>query len=43
LTELGQQYGQLIRVTDELERTRLQVRWLPTVIDRLLPLFNVSF
>jgi hypothetical protein len=43
LTESGQQYGQLIRVTDDLERTRLQVRWLPTVIDRLLPLFNVSF
>jgi hypothetical protein len=43
LTKLGQQYGQVIRVTDDLERTRLQVRWLPTVIDRLAPLFSVSF
>ena len=42
LTKLGHQYGQIIGVTDEQERTRLQVRWLPTVIDRLLPLFNVS-
>lgn len=40
LTKLGQQYGQVIRVTDEQERTRLQVRWLPTVIDQLLPLFD---
>jgi hypothetical protein len=42
LTKLGQQYGRLISVTDEQERTRLQVRWLPTVIDRLAPLFSVS-
>ena len=42
LTELGQQYGRLISVTDEQDRTRLQVRWLPTVIKRLAPLFSVS-
>ena len=42
LTELGQQYGRIINVTDLLERTRLQVRWLPTVLDRLAPLFSVS-
>jgi hypothetical protein len=40
LTKLGQQYGQVIRVTDEYERTRLQVRWFPTVIDQLTPLFS---
>ena len=42
LTKLGQQYGRLINVTDSLDRTRLQVRWLPTVLDRLAPLFSVS-
>ena len=42
LTELGQQYGRIISVTDDRERTRLQVRWLPTVLDRLAPLFSVS-
>ena len=42
LTELGQQYGRILNVTDSLDRTRLQVRWLPTVIDRLAPLFSVS-
>ncbi|WP_373546547.1 hypothetical protein [Chamaesiphon sp.] len=39
LTKLGQQHGRLISVTDEQDRTRLQVRWLPTVLDRLAPLF----
>jgi hypothetical protein len=39
LTKLGQQYGRLISLTDEQDRTRLQVRWLPTVLDRLAPLF----
>ena len=42
LTKLGQQYGRIINVTDEQDRTRLQVRWLPTVLDRLAPLFSVS-
>lgn len=42
LTKLGQQYGRLISVTDSLERTRLQVRWLPTVLEQLAPLFSVS-
>ena len=42
LTKLGRQYGRLISVTDDRERTRLQVRWLPTVLDRLAPLFSVS-
>ena len=42
LTKLGQQYGRLINVTDSLDRTRLQVRWLPIVLDRLAPLFSVS-
>ena len=41
LTELGQQYGRIISVTDERDRTRLQVRWLPTVIDQLASLFGV--
>jgi hypothetical protein len=40
LTKLGQQYGQLTRVTDEYERTRLQIRWSPSVIDQLLRLFD---
>jgi hypothetical protein len=43
LTELGQQYGRIINVTDEQDRMRLQVRWLPTVLDRLAPLFSVSY
>ena len=43
LTKLGQQYGRILNVTDEQDRTRLQVRWLPTVIDRLAPLFSVSY
>ena len=43
LTKLGQQYGRIINVTDSLDRTRLQVRWLPTVLERLAPLFSVSF
>ena len=43
LTKLGQQYGRIMNVTDEQDRTRLQVRWLPTVVDRLAPLFSVSF
>ena len=42
LTKLGQQYGRILNVTDEQDRTRLQVRWLPTVLDRLAPLFGVS-
>ena len=42
LTKLGQQYGRLISVTDSLDRARLQVRWLPTVLERLAPLFSVS-
>ena len=42
LTKLGQQYGRILNVTDEQDRTRLQVRWLPTVIERLAPLFSVS-
>ena len=42
LTKLGQQYGRLISVTDDRERTRLQVRWLPTVLEPLAPLFSVS-
>ena len=42
LTKLGQQYGRLISVTDSLDRTRLQVRWLPTVLEQLAPLFSVS-
>ena len=42
LTKLGQQYGRLISVTDSLERTRLQVRWLPTILEQLAPLFSVS-
>ena len=42
LTKLGQQYGRLISVTDSLDRTRLQVRWLPTVLEQLAPLFIVS-
>lgn len=42
LTNLGQQHGRIINVTDSLDRTRLQVRWLPTVLDRLAPLFSVS-
>jgi hypothetical protein len=42
LTKLGQQYGRILNVTDEQDRTRLQVRWLPTVIDRLAPLFCLS-
>lgn len=42
LTKLGQQYGRILNVTDEQDRTRSQVRWLPTVIDRLAPLFSVS-
>lgn len=42
LTKLGRQYGRLISVTDEQERTRLQVRWLPTVLEQLAPLFSVS-
>jgi hypothetical protein len=41
LTKLGQQYGRILNVTDEQDRTRLQVRWLPTVLDRLAPLFSV--
>ena len=40
---LRQQYGRLISVTDSLDRTRLQVRWLPTVLEQLNPLFSVSF
>ena len=43
LTKLGQQYGRIINVTDSLDRKRLQVRWLPTVLDRLAPLFSVSY
>jgi hypothetical protein len=39
LTKLGQQYGRLLNVVDEQERTRLQVRWLPTVLEQLAPLF----
>jgi hypothetical protein len=35
LTKLGQQYGRILNVTDEQDRTRLQVRWLPAVIDYL--------
>ena len=42
LTKLGQQYGRIINVTDEQERTRLQVRWLPTVLEQIAPLFSVS-
>ena len=42
LTMSGQQYGRLISVTDDRDRTRWQVRWLPTVIERLVPLFSVS-
>ena len=42
LTKLGQQYGRILNVIDEQDRTRLQVRWLPTVIDRLAPLFSVD-
>jgi len=42
LTKLGHQYGRILNVTDEQDKTRLQVRWLPTVIDRLAPLFSVS-
>jgi hypothetical protein len=42
ITELGKQYGRLVNVTDEQEKTRLQVRWLPIVLDRLAPLFTVS-
>ena len=42
LTELGKQYGRLVNVTDEQDKTRLQVRWLPIVLDRLAPLFTVS-
>jgi len=42
LTKLGQQHGRITNVTDEQDRTRLQVRWLPTVLDRLAPLFSVS-
>ena len=39
LTKLGQQYGRIINVTDDRDRTRLQVRWLPTVLEQLAPLF----
>ena len=39
LTKLGQQHGRILKVIDEQDRTRLQVRWLPTVLDRLAPLF----
>ena len=42
LTKLGHQYGRILNVTDEQDKTRLQVRWLPTVIDRLAPLFSMS-
>ena len=42
LTKLGQQYGRIINVTDDRDRTRLQVRWLPTVLEQLAPLFIVS-
>jgi len=42
LTKLGRQYGRLISITDDRERTRLQVRWLPTVLEPLAPLFSVS-
>lgn len=42
LTKLGQQYGQMVNVTDKQERTRLQIKWFPTAIDRLAPLFGVS-
>jgi hypothetical protein len=42
LTKLGQQYGRILNVTDEQDRMRLQVRWLPTVLDRLAPVFNLN-
>jgi hypothetical protein len=33
LTKLGQEYGRIVNVTDDRDKARLQVRWLPTVID----------
>lgn len=42
LTKLGQEYGRIVTVTDDRDKARLQVRWLPTVIDRLAPLFTGS-
>jgi hypothetical protein len=35
LTKLGQEYGRIVNVTDEQDKARLQVRWLPTVLDYL--------
>jgi hypothetical protein len=42
LTKLGQEYGRIVNVTDEQDKARLQVRWLPTVIDQLAPLSSIS-
>jgi hypothetical protein len=42
LTELGQEYGRIVNVTDDQDKARLQVRWLPTVIDLLTPMFTVN-
>jgi hypothetical protein len=42
LTKLGKEYGRIVNVTDDQNKARLQVRWLPTVIDRLAPLFTIG-
>jgi hypothetical protein len=43
LTELGKTYGELVQRGSRQGKTYWQVRWMPTVLDHLAPLFKVIY
>lgn len=43
LTERGKVYGKLLKINYAQGKACLQVRWMPTVLDHLAPLFKVSY
>jgi hypothetical protein len=42
LTKQGQEYGRVVSVTDMKGRKRFQICWLPSVLELLLPCFEVG-